>query len=320
MVKCFLLIVFSASTLFLTGCGGSAASNPGTPTSPGSPTSPPGPGTPVVPQLAHVFILVEENHGYSEVIGNAGMPYFNGLAAKYSLATQYYANAHPSLPNYFMLTTGATIATDDSYTGTVTQDNVVQALRGAGKTWRCYAESLPSVGYTGPDVLPYGRRHDPFAYFAIVQSDPTQAGNIVPFTQMASDLANNNLPDYAFIVPNLNDDAHDCPAGMSSCTDTDKLVNADTWLKNNIDGLINSPAFANSLLIITFDEGNTSDVTHGGGNVPTALIGSGVKAGYRSKTLYQHESTLRLMMEVLGVTDLPGAAANASDMTEFFPN
>jgi hypothetical protein len=43
-----------------------------------------------------------------------------------------------------------------------------------------------------------------------------------------------------------------------------------------------------------------------------------VKAGYQSTTLYQHESTLRLMMEALGVTDLPGAAASAPDMAEFF--
>jgi hypothetical protein len=40
--------------------------------------------------------------------------------------------------------------------------------------------------------------------------------------------------------------------------------------------------------------------------------------GYQSTTLYQHESTLRLMMEGLGVTDLPGAAATAPDMAEFF--
>ena len=57
------------------------------------------------------------------------MPYFNGLIAKYGLATQYYADTHPSLPNYFMLTTGATIATDDRFSGTVTQDNAIRAHR-----------------------------------------------------------------------------------------------------------------------------------------------------------------------------------------------
>jgi hypothetical protein len=41
--------------------------------------------------------------------------------------------------------------------------------------------------------------------------------------------------------------------------------------------------------------------------------------GYQSTTLYQHESTLRLMLEGLGITaGLPGAAATAPTMWEFF--
>jgi acid phosphatase len=73
------------------------------------------------------------------------------------------------------------------------------------------------------------------------------------------------------------------------------------------------------LLIIVFDEAEDSDTAHGGGHVPAILVSPLVRSGYQSTTLYQHESTLRLMMEGLGVTDLPGAAATAPDMTEFFP-
>jgi len=58
-----------------------------------------------VPQVKHVFIIVEENHSYSSVIGSSSMPYLNGLARRYGLATSYYANVHPSIGNYFMLTT-----------------------------------------------------------------------------------------------------------------------------------------------------------------------------------------------------------------------
>ena len=72
------------------------------------------------------------------------------------------------------------------------------------------------------------------------------------------------------------------------------------------------------LLIVVFDEAEDSDTTHGGGHVPAVLVSPLAKAGYQSTTLYQHESTLRLMMEGLGVTDLPGAAASAPDMSEFF--
>ena len=40
--------------------------------------------------------------------------------------------------------------------------------------------------------------------------------------------------------------------------------------------------------------------------------------GYKSTTFYQHQDTLRLMLEALGVSDLPGHAAGATQMGEFF--
>src|SRR5207248_10930847 len=89
-----------------------------------------------VPQVKHVFVVVEENHSYSSVINNSSMPYLNSLAKRYGLATSYYANTHPSIGNYFMLTTGQTLTNNDAYTGTVTSDNVVRHLLTAGKTWK----------------------------------------------------------------------------------------------------------------------------------------------------------------------------------------
>jgi len=52
-------------------------------------------GTSTIPVSGHVFVVMEENHSYSQVIGNSAMPYLNSLASKYGLATQYYANTHP---------------------------------------------------------------------------------------------------------------------------------------------------------------------------------------------------------------------------------
>jgi acid phosphatase len=269
-----------------------------------------------------VFIVLEENHSFSDVIGNSSMPYLNGLASANGLATQYYADAHPSLPNYFMLTVGEgtsiTGTEGDAYSGIVTADNVVRALTTAGKTWKSYAESLPSAGYLGGDDGDYLQHHNPVVYLSDVQNSSSQAANVVPFTQMAADMASNNLPDYAFIVPNVNDDAHNCPVGMTTCTSDQMLAAADQWLSTNIAPLLANSAFQNSLLIVVFDEAEDSDTEHGGGQVAAVLVSALVKTGYQSTTLYQHESTLRLMMEGLGVTDFPGAAATAPDMTEFF--
>jgi acid phosphatase len=197
-----------------------------------------------IPEFAHVFDVLEENHSFSDVIGNANMPYLNGLASTNGLATQYYTDAHPSLPNYFMLTVGAgtsiTGSEGDAYNGIIAQDNVVRALTAAGKTWKCYAEALPSVGYLGGDDGNYVQHHDPFVYLSDIQNSSGQASNIVPFTQLATDISSNSLPDYAFIVPDVTDDAHNCPQGMTTCTDTQKLANADQWLSTNIGPLLAS--------------------------------------------------------------------------------
>ena len=60
-------------------------------------------------QFGHVFIVLEENASYADFIGSSSMPYFDSLANTYGLATNYYANLHPSIPNYFELTAGKTL-------------------------------------------------------------------------------------------------------------------------------------------------------------------------------------------------------------------
>lgn len=111
------------------------------------------------------------------------MPYTNSLAQQYRVATAYYANAHNSLANYFMLTVGRLVASDDLYSGTVTGNDVVRALTAAGKTWKVYAESVPNVRYKGPNDDPYGKDHNPFAYLSDVVNSSAQA-NMVPLNQL----------------------------------------------------------------------------------------------------------------------------------------
>jgi acid phosphatase len=235
----------------------------------------------------------------------------NGLANQYGLAANYYANAHPSIPNYFMLTTGQTLTLLDSLTPKdfpVSEDNVVRELIAAGKTWKSYAEDLPSIGYTGGDSGKYAVRHNPLAYPTDVQNSSTEAQNLVPFSQFSADLPTANLPDYSSIVPNLCNDAHDC-----------SLTVADDWLKANIGPLIASSVFQkDGLLIIVFDEADTLDFTSGGGHVAAVVVSPLSKPGYKSIAFYQHQSVLRLMLEGLGVTKLPGDAASAPAMWEFF--
>ena len=272
-----------------------------------------------MPSLNHVVIVVEENEDYATIVGNPSMPFLNSLASQYGSATNYYADAHFSIGNYFMLTTGELVTADDGFTCPVTIDNVVRQLVGNGKTWKVYAESLPSAGYTGGDVLPYAKHHNPFAYLRDVLNDSTQKANVVPFTQFSADLSANNLPNYSFVIPNVQNDMHDCPPGMTSCSNNDKLINADRWLQSNIAPLLSNAGFqASGFLVITFDEAALDDYSHGGGKVATVVAGPTVKPGYQSSTFLQHQSVLRSALEALGIVALPGASQYVPNLGEFF--
>jgi phosphatidylinositol-3-phosphatase len=300
--------------LFIGACGGGGLSN----SSGGG-----APGGSALPAADHVFLVVLENHSFPQVIGNPSMPYLNGLAAQNALAGNYFANIHPSIGDYFMLTTGEIESSNDEFSGVVSDDNLVRASAAAGKTWKAYMESIPAQGYIGDDVLPYMKRHNPFAYFTDVsgpdgQHATAQAANLVPFSQLAADLSANTLPSFGFIAPNTLHDAHSCPGGGLVCPDAVRLSAADRWLQNNIDPLIKSPAFANGVLIVTFDEGDRNDLANVGGQVATVLVGTHVKTAFRSTTFYQHQSTFRLILDLLKVSDHPGLSGNAASMGEFF--
>jgi hypothetical protein len=262
--------------------------------------------------FGHVVIVMEENSNYSSVVGNnSSMPYLKSLIDNYGLATQYYANTHPSIGNYLMLVTGQVLTNDDSETPEsfpVSADNIVRELSANGKTWKAYAEDLPSVGYIGGNTGNYAVRHVPLAYLTDVQDSTATRQGLVPFTQFSTDLAGGTLPNFSFVTPNLCNDAHNCAVST-----------ADAWLKTNIAPLLTSSPFKDDgLLIITFDE-SESDNTHGGGRVAAVFVSPAFsKKGYQSTTLYQHQSTLRLMLKSLGVNSFPGAAATAPGMTELF--
>ena len=262
-----------------------------------------------VPSSKHVVMVLEENHSYSSVIGNSSMPYLNSLANKYTLATNYYANTHPSIGNYFMLTTGQIITNNDSYTGTVTADNIVRRIMTAGKTWKSYAENLPSTGYVGGDSGLYSKHHNPFAYFSDVRNSSNQRQNLVSFNQFKTDRANNQLPDFSFVVPNMCNDGHSC-----------SLSTADNWLKTNIAPLLATAPFqpgGDGILMIVFDESSSSDAAHGGGHVASVVVGPKVKRAYRLTTFAQHQSALKTALKALGISVFPGSSSSATGLAAF---
>lgn len=275
-----------------------------------------------VPQSQHVWIITEENHSYESVIGNSSMPYFNALAAKYGLATQYYAEQHNSLSALMWLVAGKPVTSDDNATGCFAVDNVARHLIAQGFRWRSYQEDLPYAGFTGLSNLNYVRRHNPIIDFTDTCAS-SQAINSVPFTQLATDIANHATPNYAYVTPNLLDDAHN-----------GTLSAADYWLSLHVPAILALPEFkpgGDGILFVVWDEADlssdgvtqdnrcTATILNGcGGRLATLLIGPQVKPSYKSPVRYDHANLLRTICDSMGFASCPGAGAVANPMSGFF--
>jgi phosphatidylinositol-3-phosphatase len=299
------------------GCGSSGGSLPGgtssitgTPSTPiENPTSAPGTSAP------KVLMVLEENAAYEDVVGGSSMPYFNSLVMQGAVATEYYADIHPSIGNYLMLTSGKIETALDTSTDVFSDDNLARELNSAGRSWKVYAEDLPQPGYLGGDTGEYLRHHNPFVYYTDITNDPAQAAKVVPFSQFGSDLSAGTLSDFSFVIPNAIHGGHDC--AIPGCTGSDLLSAADKWLQANIPSVLSNSQFsANGLLLILWDESQVLDLRHIGGHVALVAVGPRAKPGARSSALYQHENTLKTVCTVLGITTCPGAAASATAETD----
>lgn len=277
-----------------------------------------------VPRSNHVYIVAEENRSYEHIVGSASMPYLNSLINKGGLATQFYSNMHGSLENYLIVTSGQYLTHNNDTLAVFNVDNIERHLLSNGKTFKSYAQTLPFAGYTGLYSGAYMKRHAPLPYFTEM-GNSSLIKNHVSTTELAKDIANGTLPNFAFITPDGNNDMHNCGTNLGAC-----LWTADQFLKNTIGPLLATAPFqpgGDGLLIIWADEADLSTdnrcsatvLTGCGGHIVVAMIGPQVKAGYKSVTTYHHPSVLRTMLEALGTTaNFPAAANTAPDMREFF--
>lgn len=273
-----------------------------------TPSSPATPAPTAAGALQHLVVILEENKPATSIVGNSQAPYFNGLLSQYAHATRYSAITHPSLPNYLALTSGTTggITSDCNPPGgscLVTTPNLADALKAKGLTWRMYAEGMPAPCSAGNDGR-YAVKHNPFLYYPSVTASAAYcAQHDVPFTSFVSDLASaSTLPAFSFVSPDLCNDMHSCP-----------IATGDAWLAQLVPQILDSPAFRTqrSLLVVTFDEGDSSD------NVVACLFaGPAAQRGAVSRTAYTHYSLLRTIENGLGLPPLSADDAAAVPMTD----
>ena len=102
-----------------------------------------------LPTLAHIFLIMEENKSYAQIVGNPAAPYLNNLIKHYALASNYYALFHPSLPNYIALTSGSPRASPTIVRPPATRSQrstSPTASRPAGATGRSTPRACPQEG------------------------------------------------------------------------------------------------------------------------------------------------------------------------------
>ncbi|KAL2813004.1 phosphoesterase family-domain-containing protein [Aspergillus granulosus] len=185
------------------------------------------------------------------------------LASKGITLTNYYGTGHPSQPNYVAAASGDNYGmdNDDFHDIPANFSTVADLLNTKGISWEEYQEHMPYAGYQGFNYFnqvtyanDYMRKHNPLVSFDSISSNDTALSLIKNFTSFYDDLENKVLPQWAFITPNMTNDAHDTNVTYGS-----------TWLRGFVSNLMNHTYFWDNtlLLLLTFDETTTY-------NVPTA--------------------------------------------------
>ena len=285
------------------------------------------------PQYDHVFLLIMENENYNQVIGNAHAPILNALAQDYGLATNYRGVADPSEPNYVAMLGGDFfgINSDDPYWfpgHTVSANNLMSQLEGAGKTWRGYFQNMPYPGYRGycypdkcngiPDAdTQYVTKHNGIVNFANLQT-PTELGKMFPFTQLSADLAAGTVPNFSYIVP---DECHDMHGAPPWCVDSDNtgtvqqswlIAQGDKFAGSVVNMITSSSTWknGNNAIAITFDEGNIAT-----SQIATIVITNHGPRGVTDSTSYNHYSLLASLQHTFGL----GCLVNSCTATPMSP-
>jgi len=256
----------------------------------------------------HVFVIMMENTGYSNLIGNPNAPWINSTAAQFGLATQYTGVSHPSQPNYIAATSGSTNGVLDDKDVTIDVPNIVDQVEAGGRTWKAYMQSMSlcttKLQHACGNQL-YERKHNPFVSYLDVQSSASRMANIVDFGQLDSDLASGDVANYIWISPDQCNDMHGRGGPSTDPCNFGNIpgliATGDAFLFSTVSKIMASPAWnGNSVIFVTWDESDfpfadvsgCCDAVPGGGHVVTLVISHSDHAARTSSLAYNHYSML----------------------------
>lgn len=225
----------------------------------------------------HIVIVVMENREYGAVIGSSNWPYVNSLAKANALATSSYGIGHPSQPNYLTMLFGDKMGiADNGESYKLTGPSLVDQIEASGRTWAAYVETMPT-DTIAPCLFPssglYRKKHNPFASSTLIQTSSARCARVRNLSKLATD----PLPNFSFVIPNMESDGHDS-SGLTP----------DNWLKGHLPAML-ARLSGSDFLVLTWDEGTTTT-----NHIVTIFAGPGAKKVYRSAAYrWNHYSLMK---------------------------
>jgi hypothetical protein len=288
-----------------------------------------------MPRYDHIFLIVDENKSYERIVDAKAAPGITKLAHTYGLASQFYAETHPSQPNYVAMVGGSTHGIRDDGPHVVNAPNLATQLDAAHLSWKDYLESIPQPGSLVQYSGPYAAKHSGFLQYASVRNDRHRAQHLVGFDVLAGDLRDGTVPNFAMIAPNLCNDMHGQAKLFGAKCFADLIESGDGEVVKLVTEIQSSRIWrekGNVAIVLTWDEddgggtqgccGNDPNdpANRGGGHIATIVIANHGPRGVVDATPYSHYSLLRTIEDAFGLKTHLGraGASGVRDMTPLF--
>ncbi|KAI8211611.1 putative acid phosphatase [Colletotrichum sp. SAR 10_76] len=230
-----------------------------------------------------------ENQDFAKVVKDS---HIGDLKKEGILLTNYYAQTHPSQPNYIAALAGDYFGLnhDERIRLPINVSTIVDLLDWRGVSWKAYMEDLPGPGYladasdgqTGGGKWDYVRKHNAFVSFDSINLNGTRLLNIQDFQEWKTDFEAKQVPQYVFMTPNMMNDGHNTT-----------LEYATKWARDFLKPMLAEDAFKErTLILLTYDESEDKGKPN---QIVSLLMGSAIPKnlkGTEDKTFYSHYSMM----------------------------
>jgi acid phosphatase len=253
------------------------------------------------PRFKRVVYIVLENQDYRDVYKNANFKRWAEMGAN---LTNFFAQTHPSQPNYIAMIAGDTLGVNNNGNWALDGKHLGDLIEEKGLDWRTYAEGFPGNCFLGTTSGDYARRHVPFLSFKNIQNSPSRCSKVVGFESFVSDWRANKLTAFNMVIPNNKSNGHDT-----------NIETAAQWIKKHFEPLMaDASLMKDTLVVITYDEGSYVLKNQ----IYTVLIGPSVIPGSTNNDRHTHYSLIRLLEEEWGLNHLGRGDVSASSLLQIW--